>query len=239
MSRRRNQRPAHNRAAEPDNISVMKTQQIASTRDAGAIFADFEKHLIRDDQPSLYFNGLMETGSFPASPPFDLLGGLVGVKQSPVHHPEGDVWAHTMLVVDNAAQLKQASVHPRALMWAALLHDVGKKETTRVRKGRITAYDHDKAGKRLAEQFLRMCGTDEAFVAAVGALVRWHMQALYASRHLPFFNPRAMMAEANVDEVALLCLCDRLGRGPVTAQDVERERAHITAFIEKSRRSGK
>ena len=213
----------------------MKTLELASACDVAAIFADFETHLMQDDRPSLYFNGLMEAGSFPGSPPFDMLGCLAGVKQSPVHHPEGDVWAHTMLVVDNAAQLKSTSGNPRALLWAALLHDVGKKETTRVRKGRITAYDHDKAGRRLAEQFLRLCGQDEAFVADVGALVRWHMQALYASRHLPFFNPRAMMAEADVDEVALLCLCDRLGRGPVTSQIIEKERAHITAFIQKSR----
>jgi putative nucleotidyltransferase with HDIG domain len=164
-----------------------------------------------------------------------MLSGLAGVEQSRTHHPEGDVWRHTMLVVDNAARLKSRSADPRALMWAALLHDVGKKETTRIRNGRITAYDHDKAGWPLAERFLRECGQPAAFVRRVGALVRWHMQALYASRHLPYFDPRAMLAETDVNEVALLCLCDRLGRGPVTARDVERESRHIEAFIQKSK----
>lgn len=121
-------------------------------------------------------------------------------------------------------------------MWAALLHDIGKKETTRVRNGRITAYDHDKAGQRLAESFLKQCGQSAAFAREVGALVRWHMQALFAAKNLPFFNPGAMLAQADVNEVALLCLCDRLGRGPLTARQLEREQRQIAAFVEKSLR---
>lgn len=208
---------------------------LTDTGDNAAIFRDFEEHLMGDDRPSEYFDGLLSSGNFPETPPFEMLSDLSGVEQSPTHHPEGDVWRHTMLVVDNAAQLKNESADPRALMWAALLHDVGKKETTKRRNGRITAYDHDKAGRALAERFLRECGQDDVFVRKVGALVRWHMQALYATRHLPYFNPRAMRAEADIDEVALLCLCDRLGRGPVTAEDLEREKTQIEAFIRKSR----
>lgn len=217
----------------------MSTPDKTDNGDVSALFNAFEAHLLGDERPSLYFNGLKDAGAFPRTPPFDMLDDLADVPQSPRHHPEGDVWAHTMLVVDNAAQLKSVSAHPRGLMWAALLHDVGKKPTTKMRKGRITAYDHDKAGRDLAELFLRACGQDAAFVRRVGALVRWHMQALYAMRRLPFFNPRAMMAEVDVDEVALLCLADRLGRGPMNAQDIDRERGHITAFIEKSRAAAK
>ncbi|MEM5768985.1 MAG: HDIG domain-containing metalloprotein [Bacillota bacterium] len=209
--------------------------------DAGgraAIFHEFETHLMGDEKPSQYFDGLLNAGSFPDAFPFSMLSDLVGVEQSPAHHPEGDVWRHTMLVTDNAALLKSQSKAPRELMWAALLHDVGKKETTKRRGGRITAYDHDKAGRALAERFIRECGQNETFARKVGALVRWHMQALYAARHLPYFNPRGMRAETDLDEVALLCLCDRLGRGPVTAQGLEKERREIETFIQKSRRTG-
>lgn len=223
----------HNRLPAPDNNSM--TTSIAAGSNT-AVFHEFEAHLMGDEKPSEYFDGLLSAGAFPAWPPFDMLSDLAGVQQSPQHHPEGDVWRHTMLVTDNAAQLKVKSKDPRALMWAALLHDVGKKPTTRIRKGRITAYDHDKVGREMAERFLRECGQDEAFVRKVGALVRWHMQALYAAKLLPFFNPRAMRAEADIDEVALLCLCDRLGRGPVSVQQLEKERREIESFIQKSRR---
>ena len=223
----------HNRLPAPDNNSMTTS---TAARNNTAVFHEFETHLLGDEKPSEYFDGLLSAGAFPAWPPFDMLSDLKGVEQSPQHHPEGDVWQHTMLVTDNAAQVKVKSKDPRALMWAALLHDVGKKPTTRIRKGRITAYDHDKVGREMAERFLRECGQDEAFVRRVGALVRWHMQALYAAKQLPFFNPRAMRAEADIDEVALLCLCDRLGRGQVSAQQLMQERREIENFILKSRR---
>ena len=120
------------------------------------------------------------------------------------------------------------------MMWAALLHDTGKKETTKLRKGRITAYDHDIAGERLAISFLEACGQSDEFCREVGALVRWHMQALFAAKNLPFYNPKAMMAQSDVNEVALLCLADRLGRGPITAQQLEHEQQQISAFVERS-----
>lgn len=188
--------------------------------------------------PSVYFNELVEKGAYPNQYPFTMITDLIGLEQSPVHHPEGDVWNHTMLVVNNAAQTKRLSKAPRALMWGALLHDIGKKETTKLRRGRITAYDHDKVGQRLAVAFMEACEQDEAFVREVSALVRWHMQALYASKNLPFFHPKAMLAQTDVNEVALLCLADRLGRGPVSAEQLEHEQHEIAAFIEKSMRSG-
>lgn len=201
---------------------------------AQACFLEFEKHLMADEKPSVYFNELVNKEAFPAQYPFTLLTDLIGLEQSPVHHPEGDVWNHTMLVVDNAAQMQRLSKDPRALMWAALLHDIGKKETTKLRKGRITAYDHDTAGQRLAVSFLQECGQSDEFAEQVGVLVRWHMQALYATKNLPFYNPKAMNAQTDVNEVALLCLSDRLGRGPVTAAQLEREQQQIASFVERS-----
>ncbi len=69
--------------------------------------------------------------------------------QSPQHHPEGSVWNHTLLVVDEAAKIKEQSADPRTFMWAALLHDLGKPSTTMRRKSKITSYDHDKVGAQL------------------------------------------------------------------------------------------
>ncbi len=211
---------------------------IAATDRARACFLEFDRHLTEDEKPSAYFCALAEKEAFPQQYPFTMLTDLIGVEQSAVHHPEGDVWNHTMLVVDNAAQIKRLSKAPRELMWAALLHDVGKKETTKMRKGRITAYDHDKAGERMSIGFLEACGQNDGFIRRVSALVRWHMQALFASKNLPFYDPKAMMAQTDINEVALLCLADRLGRGPLTAERLEHEQAQIAAFVEKSLKFG-
>ena len=72
--------------------------------------------------------------------PFLVLTRQMTTPQSPVHHPEGNVWNHTLLVVDRAAAHKAFSADPRVFMWAALLHDIGKPEKTTQRRGPKTAY---------------------------------------------------------------------------------------------------
>ena len=201
--------------------------------DTQQIFAEFDRHINEDEKPSAYFDALMQSGAFPKTHPFEMLFALKGIEQNKEHHPEGDVWAHTMLVVNNAAREKAHSQNPRALMWAALLHDIGKPKTTMLRRGRITAYDHDKEGGRLAKQFLLSCGQSGEFAQRVTALVRWHMQPLFAIKKLPFFNPKAMAKETDIAEVALLGLCDRLGRGISDAHEIQRQEQNIALFLER------
>ncbi len=162
--------------------------------------------------------------------PFSVLTRQRTTPQSPVHHPEGHVWNHTLLVVDRAAAHKGFSANPRAFMWAALLHDIGKPDTTRTRRGRITAYDHDRVGAELARALLRQV-TDEAdFAEAVVQLVRYHMQPLYVVKGLPFQDIAGMRAQTSITEVALLSYCDRLGRG---GADRHAEAEAIRTFLEK------
>ncbi len=196
-------------------------------------FAEFNKHLMNDDMPSVYFNALAEENLFPSEHPFCLLIDLKKVEQSPIHHPEGNVWNHTMHVIDNAADRKHLSKEPEIFMWAALLHDLGKAVTTKRRNGKITAYGHDKKGQAIARDFLRQCGRPESFVEKASLLVRWHMQALFVLNHLPFANLEKMTAQADVNEVALLALCDRLGRGDTSQKTVLAEKKNILRFIEK------
>ena len=123
-----------------------------------------------------------------------VLRRLKDTPQSPVHHPEGNVWNHTMLVVDEAAKRRAESRCPAALMWAALLHDIGKPDTTRVRRGKITSYDHDKVGAELARRFLSGFSMEPAMIDRVCALVRSHMQVLFAAKGLPFGDAAGMKA---------------------------------------------
>ena len=159
-----------------------------------------------------------------------MLPRLKHIKQSPQQHPEGSVWNHTLLVLDEAAARKAQANDSRAFMWAALLHDIGKAVTTKVRKGKITAYDHDKVGAEMAREFLKEF-EDEPFVSKVAALIRWHMQILYTTKDMRFANIDAMRQETDVRDVALLGLCDSLGRLGVDRYDVEKT---IRDFIKKA-----
>lgn len=199
------------------------------------IFKEFDKHLILDKKPSDYFNKIIRSPEISDMYPFSLLNELVYTPQSPEHHPEGSVWNHTMMVVDHAAERKSKSEHPRILMWAALLHDLGKPPTTKLKKGRYTSYDHDKVGEELSIGFLKECTSDEDFIYKVSKLIRWHMQTLFVVKNLPFADIETMLKETSIDEVALLSLCDRLGRGGMTKEKIEQEKENVRMFLEKSK----
>lgn len=174
------------------------------------LFAKIVRHLEYDEKPSEYLNGLLDEPVF-AQESFRPLYLLSKTEQSPKYHPEGNAWVHTTMVVDQAAKVKARSTRPKEFMIACLLHDIGKPQTTAVRKGRITSYGHDEA------------------VAYIVSLVRYHMHILYVIKNLPFARTRQMKKEACIQDVALLGYCDRMGR---TGANEEEERETIEKFYE-------
>lgn len=131
-----------------------------------------------------------------------------------------------------ASEYKKYASDEKVFMWAALLHDIGKLTTTRIRKNRITSYDHDREGKDIAMEFLNEVTNDEEFKTKVVNLVRWHMQPLFYDKNLPFFQPQEMINDVEYKEVALLSLCDRLGRGNLDKDTIEYEKERIEKFKE-------
>ncbi|MEM1483956.1 HDIG domain-containing metalloprotein [Oscillospiraceae bacterium PP1C4] len=193
------------------------------------LFEEINRHLISDEKPSTYFNGIKEELFF-SEVPFTMLSRLKNTPQSPQHHPEGNVWNHTMLVTDEAAKVKEKSKNANVFMWAALLHDIGKADTTKIRKDRITSYDHEKLGETLSKRFLSEFIDDEGFIESVAGLIRWHMQILFVVKSMPFADIKMMKQQTDVREVALLGLCDRLGRLDV---DEKQEQQNINLFLQK------
>lgn len=191
-------------------------------------FLEVEQCILSEETPSQGLSALAEQPWFGAFP-FSMLREQQKTEQSPIHHPEGNVWMHTLLVVDEAAKRKNYSTDPRVFMWAALLHDIGKPQTTKVRKGRITAYDHDRKGAGLAHAFLSVFTNDMDFIDRVVWLVRYHMHILYVVKSLPFADMEGLRANTDVRDVALLGYCDRLGR---TGADAAAERKAVTVFLQ-------
>jgi len=193
------------------------------------LYLDINKHLLHDEIPSQFINHISQEAVF-IEQPFSMLNMLKKTEQSPKHHPEGNVWNHTMLVINEAAKIKNKSKDAHIFMWAALLHDIGKPSTTKNKNGKITSYDHDKVGEKLAREFLEHFTTDNDFINAVTALIRWHMQILFVVNNLPFADIETMKRHTNVHEVALLGLCDRMGR---LHGDLDKEQKNIEQFLEK------
>lgn len=194
-----------------------------------ALYQEVERCLMEQKMPSKKLQALVEQEEFNEYP-FQMLHCLQFTEQSRIHHPEGNAWNHTLLVVDQAAQRKAESTDARVFMWAALLHDIGKPATTKIRNGKITAYNHDKIGADLTKEFLSNFTENTDFITRVTWLVRYHMQLLFVLKDLPFQDIEGMKKHVNIHDVALLGLCDRLGR---TGKQLALEEKNVERFLKK------
>jgi tRNA nucleotidyltransferase (CCA-adding enzyme) len=113
---------------------------------AERVWGEFEKLLLLPPRPSLGFLFARDAGVVERL--FPEMHALIGCGQEPEWHPEGDVWNHTLLVIDEArARIDDL---PRwgkiAVMLGAVCHDFGKPATTAFFDGRIRSHDHEEAG---------------------------------------------------------------------------------------------
>jgi tRNA nucleotidyltransferase (CCA-adding enzyme) len=113
---------------------------------AERIWSEVEKLLLQAQRPSIGFALALDLGVIEAVLPE--MRPLVGCEQEPEWHPEGDVWVHTLMVIDRARQLNGDLDRPRltTVMLGAVCHDLGKPATTAVIDGRIRSIDHEQAG---------------------------------------------------------------------------------------------
>lgn len=193
------------------------------------IFAKIDYILINSDKPSIEIKQFISDKKFEDEP-FVYLKNLKNIKQNEVHHPEGNVLNHTLLVIDKASEYRTLSKNKRVFMWAALLHDLGKLTITKERKGKITSYSHDIEGSILARKFLYKLTEDEDFINDVCTLVKLHMQPLFYDKKLSFFNEQEIIDKSDVEEIALLSLADRLGRGNLSLEKIKNEEDKINNF---------
>ena len=118
------------------------------------IWGELEKLLLLADTPSTGFRLAHELGVVDSL--FPELAALVGCPQEPEWHPEGDVWTHNQLVIDQARRRIDDLPRPQqlALMLGAVCHDFGKPATTAFLDGRIRSLGHEEAGIAPTESFL-------------------------------------------------------------------------------------
>ncbi len=96
---------------------------------------------------------------------------MKGVEQPPQFHPEGDVFIHTLLLLD-----KLPHPCPITLAWGALLHDVGKPATFRVASDRIRFDGHVDVGVKIAEEICARLRFSKDETNRILALVDNHMR---------------------------------------------------------------
>ena len=115
------------------------------------------------------FELLDETGLLPQVLPE--ISAMHGVEQPPEFHPEGDVFVHTLLLLENLPH-----PCPPTLAWGALLHDVGKPPTFRRAPDRIRFHEHAQIGTKMAEEICRRLRFSNDDTEQILALVENHMR---------------------------------------------------------------
>ncbi len=105
------------------------------------------------------------------------IAAMKGVEQPPEFHPEGDVFIHTLLLLDNLPKPVSAT-----LAWGALLHDVGKPPTFRRGPDRIRFDDHVDVGVKMADGICERLRFSNGEKEQILALVDNHMRFAHATQ---------------------------------------------------------
>ena len=204
---------------------------------AERVWGEIEKLLLHAPRPSLGLALALDLGVVERVLPE--LMPLVGCEQEPEWHPEGDVWVHTLMVVDEAVTQSHDLDRPRraAVMLGAICHDLGKPATTAFVDGRIRSLDHEQAG---VEPTLRLL--DRLNVHSIGGYdVRAQVVGLVAHHLKPGMLHKAgnagdgafrrLAQKVDLELLARLARADCRGRRPgvfdCSAMDwfIERARA--------------
>jgi tRNA nucleotidyltransferase (CCA-adding enzyme) len=185
------------------------------------VWGEIEKLLLRAQRPSIGFALALELGVVDQL--FPELKALVGCEQEPEWHPEGDVWVHTLQVIDQARQRIDDLDHADQLivMLGAVTHDFGKPATTAFLDGRIRSMNHEEEGVAPASAFLdrlNIHSIDGKDVRGqVLGLVAHHLKPgmLYKVREeLTDGAFRRLSQKANLELLARVAKSDCLGRIP-------------------------
>ena len=180
------------------------------------VFEELRKLLLKGRRPSAGLHFLETSGLLRFFPELE---ALAGVPQDPEWHPEGDVWVHTLLVVDEAAGLRDGGDDDLALMLGALCHDLGKPLSTCTdAQGRVRSPRHSELGVEPTRALLERLRAPKDLVRRVCALVLHHLApALFVRNGATARGYRRLARKLDACGVSLALLvrvaqADHLGR---------------------------
>ena len=177
------------------------------------LLGEFKKLLLRAEQPSIGLEILRQTKILRFFPELE---ALIDVPQDPTWHPEGCVWTHTLMVVDEAAKLRIGEEKADlVLMFGALCHDFGKPETTIWKDGHWRSPAHDVLGMQPTEKFLRRLTDEASLIEKVAVLVREHLRPAMLYNDREKVTPgaiRRLALRVSIPELLLVAEADHFGR---------------------------
>lgn len=206
----------------PETVEICRNMDI-STLPKERIEGELQKALLKAEKPSVFFEVLREMNQLDFW--FPELAELLGIPQNPKHHAEGDVWVHTMMVIDEAAKLRSKVQNPLGFMLSAVAHDFGKAICTEVINGAVHAYEHETKGLPLIERFLKRITSETKLIEYAMNICSLHMQPNIVAGVRASVKSTNRMFDRAVDPVALICfsVADSEGKIPRRADSSNEE----------------
>jgi tRNA nucleotidyltransferase (CCA-adding enzyme) len=179
------------------------------------IFEELKKLFLKSIKPSIGFELIYELGILKYFPE---LKALIGCVQDKEYHPEGDVWVHTMMCLDELSKItREENIKDEYkrlyLFYGILCHDFGKPYCTQEINGKITSYKHESLGIEPTISFLSKLTNEKKFIDIVCTLVKNHLapfQLYLAESSLKAI--KRLSLKVNIEDLCLVCLADCLGR---------------------------
>lgn len=179
------------------------------------IYEEFKKLFLKSRKPSIAFELMKELGVLKYFPE---LNALINCIQDEVYHPEGDVWIHTMMTLDEMAKIINDNnikdeYRILYLFYGILCHDFGKPFCTKEINGKITSHKHEILGIKPTISFLSKLTNEKKLIEIVCSLVKNHLapfQLYLAESSLKAI--KRLSLKVNIEDLCLVCLADCLGR---------------------------
>lgn len=133
---------------------------------------ELRKCLLKGKKPSIFFDTLNKMDQLDYW--FKEIKELINIKQDPIYHPEGDVYIHTMQVIDRAVKYRD-KCKAYEFMLLCLTHDFGKIICSENINGRIHAYEHETKGVPIIEEFIRRITNRKEVITYLKNMVPLHM----------------------------------------------------------------
>ena len=211
----------------PETIEIcrgMTPEGLASER----LFGEWAKLLTQGVKISKGLNFLKDVGWVKYYPE---LAALIGCKQDPEWHPEGDVWNHTLCCLDAFAEERdqgsgigdqEKKNEDLVVGLAVLCHDFGKPKCTAYDpvKKRIRSLGHDEEGVKPTLSFLRRLTNEERLLKEVPPLVRLHMRpfAMWRDKSSDGAIRRLAAKVVRIDRLIRVAAADDAGRPPFPSE---------------------
>ena len=177
------------------------------------VYLEWKKLLLKAPKPSSGFELMRELGIVERY--FPELHALIGVAQSLQWHPEGDVWVHTMMTVDEmVALLGEHEKYNLKMMFAILCHDLGKAVSTTVdEEGMIRSIGHEKTGLALTKTLMYRLMDEHDLIESLLPLIEHHLKPsqFYAAKS-GSKAIRKLATKVNIEELVTVAKADFLGR---------------------------